>query len=100
VQFLITAYDGKDSEAPARRAKVRPQHLEEVKVLADEGKVLYGAAILDDEGNMIGSIMVVDFPSLEALKSDWFNKEPYVVGDVWKEIDIKPCKVSDIFLQK
>jgi len=62
MQFLITAYDGKDNEALARRMNVREQHLDGVKRLKAEGKHLYGAAILDDSGKMIGSIMIVEYP--------------------------------------
>jgi len=97
MQFLITAYDGKDSEAGARRSSVREQHLEGVKRLKKERKALYGVAILDDDNKMIGSIMVVDFPTKEILMSEWLSSEPYVTGNVWKEIDIKPCKVPDFF---
>ena len=98
MQFLILAYDGTDSEAINRRYKVREQHLEGVRKGKEEGKHLYGAAILDEKGKMIGSIMVVDYPSKEILVNEWLNHEPYVTGDVWKKIDIQPCKVSEVFL--
>jgi len=100
MHFLITAYDGKDSEAPLRRQNAREQHLEGVKRLIKEGKHLFGAAILDDEGKMIGSIMIVDYPSREALVSEWLNGEPYVVGKVWETIEIQPCMVPGFFLDR
>ena len=100
MQFFLTAYDGTDSEAGERRAKVREQHLEVVRRLKKEGKHLYGAAILDDDSKMIGSIMIVEYPSLEILKKEWLDTEPYIVGDVWKDIDIKPCKVPDVFFEQ
>ena len=100
MHFLITAYDGKDSEAGARRANARPQHLECVKKFNKEGKHLYGAAILDDSNNMIGSVMIVDFPSREVLESEWLSIEPYVTCGVWQEIDIQPCRVPDVFLDE
>ena len=100
MQFIITAYDGKDSDASARRSKVREQHLEGVKKLIKEGRHLYGAAILDDDGKMVGSIMIVDYPSRETLTSEWLDSEPYVTGDVWRKIEIKPCRIPDFFLDK
>ena len=100
MHFLITAFDGKDSEANVRRAQARAKHLEGVKKLIKEEKHLYAAAILDDDGNMIGSMMVVDYPSKEILVNEWLNNEPYVVGKVWEQVDIKPCKVPDFFLDK
>jgi uncharacterized protein YciI len=98
MQFLIIAYDGKDDEALTRRMKVREQHLEGVRKVIKKNH-LYGAAILDDSGKMIGSIMVVDYPSLEDLHKQWLDNEPYVVGDVWREITIKPCRVPDLFME-
>ena len=100
MQFLVIAYDGTDSEAPARRAKVRQQHLDGVKKLAKEGKAVFGAALIGEDGSMIGSSMVMEYDSKEELLEDWFNQEPYVMGEVWKDVTIKPCKVSDFFLDK
>ena len=100
MQFIITAYDGKDSDAGARRNAAREQHLEGVKKAIKEGKHLFAAAILDDESKMIGSMMVVDYSSLEVLKNEWLNCEPYVTGNVWQEIEIKPCRVPEFFLDR
>ena len=98
MHFLITAFDGKDSEASTRRNNVREQHLEGAKKLIKERKLLYAAAILDNNSKMIGSIMIVDFPSKDILSNEWLNNEPYILGNVWEEIDIKPCYVPDFIL--
>jgi len=37
---------------------------------------------------------MVDFPSEKAL-NEWLDKEPYVVGGVWKEIIIHKCRTRD-----
>ena len=76
MHFLITAYDGHDGEAIIRRNAVREQHLQGIKKLIAEGKALYGAAILDDDNKMIGSILMADFPSKEALMSEWLDTLP------------------------
>ena len=47
---------------------------------------------------MIGSMMVVEYPSLDNLQMNWLKTEPYIVGDVWREIEIKPFRVPDIFI--
>ena len=78
--------------------KVRQMHLEGVLRQKKERRHLYGAALLDDEGNMIGSIMVVDYPSREILEKEWLDSEPYVTGGVWQNIEIKPCRVPDVFM--
>jgi len=98
MQFLITAYDGKDEDALSRRLSVREKHLETITKLKDQGKVLYGLAILDDDGKMIGSTMVAQFDSEEQMRHEWLDAEVYVTANVWQEIKIQPCNVAGIFL--
>ena len=97
--FIVTAYDGKDSEAPARRNNVREKHLAGVRKCVEERKHIFGAAIVDEAEKMTGSVMVVDYPSKEILMEEWLNSEPYVLENVWQEIDIQPCRVPDFFLR-
>lgn len=97
MQFVITAYDGKDDKALERRLAAREDHLKLVEKLFNEKRYLYGAAILDDNENMIGSCVVVDFPSREGVE-EYLKQEPYVKGNVWQEIDVKPCRVAPIFM--
>ncbi len=42
---------------------------------------------------MIGSMMVVDYPTREALDL-WLAGEPYVTGRVRERVEVKPCKVA------
>lgn len=93
MQFLITAYDGKDDEAQARRAAARPAHIDGAKSLKDAGNILIGGAILDDEGNMIGSSMVVEFEDREAL-DQWLHNDPYVTEGVWQDITVSPFRTA------
>jgi uncharacterized protein YciI len=91
MQFLLTAYDGTDSGAPARRLKVRPVHLELVEKLKNSGEFLFGGAILDDNGQMIGSMIVYEFPDRKSL-DEWLKQEPYIYGKVWEKITIVPFR--------
>jgi hypothetical protein len=95
MQFLLVAYDGTDSEAPERRMKVRPEHLEKIAVLKKNGEFLLGGAILDDDGKMIGSMIVYEFPDRLALDES-LKKEPYINHGVWKHIDIRPFRLASI----
>ena len=88
MQFIVIAYDGIDDKAIERRKAVREDHLKNAKEMFDSGKWLYAAAILDDAGKMIGSMVMCDFVSREELKKQWLNREPYVLGKVWEKIDI------------
>ena len=97
MHFLVTAYDGVDNDSSLRRYNARERHLDGVKTKIKEGSHLFGAAILNEQGDMIGSVMIVDYPSIEMLHSEWLNSEPYVLDNVWERIDIQPCRVPDFF---
>ncbi len=95
--FIVIARDGKDKEALDRRLKVREDHIRMGDRLKAEGKALYGAALLSDEGQMNGSVYIVDFASRKEL-DEWLKIEPYVVGEVWKNIEVIPCQIGPSFI--
>jgi uncharacterized protein len=99
MHYLIMAYDATDEKALKRRLAAREEHLASIGKLKTEDKALYGAALLDDSGNMIGSMLVVNFPSEDALRQ-YLASEPYITGHVWVQVEVKPCKVPEIFQTK
>ncbi len=96
MQFVVIAYDGKDDKAFERRLAAREEHVALGNRMRDAGQMLYGVAILDDSGKMIGSVMICEFASKAEL-DQWLKIEPYVTADVWQEIEIKPCRVGPSF---
>jgi len=94
MQFIVIAYDGTDEKALERRMAVREKHLKYAQQMFDEGKWLYASAILDDDGKMIGSMIVCDYPSREELNEQWLKHEAYVTGNVWETIKIHRTKVA------
>ena len=97
--FLVIGYDGSDDKAQERRMAARDNHLAGVVKMKAEGKAIYGVAMLNDQGKMIGSCVVVDFPSRGDLDA-WLKTEPYVIGNVWQKIEVFPAQVPPMFLQK
>jgi uncharacterized protein len=93
MQFLVVARDGTDDEAIERRRRVRPTHLESIAPLVEDGHVLVGGAILNDADEMIGSMLLVDFPDRAALDA-WIEADPYVTGGVWREIEVSPYRAA------
>jgi uncharacterized protein YciI len=87
MRYAVIARDGTDPEAKARRLAVRPAHLERVVPFVERGRVLIGGAILDEDGDMVGSILLTDFASREEVEA-WVADDPYVTGGVWKEIEV------------
>lgn len=98
MQYLVLAYDNNDDGASERRMQSREEHTKLISYYKEKGNMIMGAALLDDDGNMIGSTIIVDFPSEEDLH-EWLEKEPYVLNDVWREANILPCAVAPSFLK-
>lgn len=98
MHYLIITHDGTDEKALDRRLAARDRHLSSIERLKAEGKALYGAALLDNAGTMRGSILIVNFPSDEELR-EYLASDPYVTGHVWEQVEVKPCRVPDIFLK-
>lgn len=95
MQFMLIGYDGTDTGAMERRLRVREAHLENIAVLKKSGGCLFGGAILSDEGKMIGSVIVYDFPDRQSL-DEKLKEEVYISGGVWEKIEIKPFRVAKI----
>jgi uncharacterized protein len=96
-QWLIIARDGTDPEAPERRLKSRPAHLEGAARLQEAGHLLMGGAILDDAGRMVGSAAVAQFATRAEL-DEWLRTDPYVTGGVWRDIQVIPYRVAPHFI--
>jgi hypothetical protein len=92
-QFLVTAYDATDAEAPARRKAARPAHFEGIKPMVARGEIVVGGALLGEAGDMVGSVVLAEFPSRTELDA-WLEREPYVKEGVWKKIEIKPIRIA------
>ena len=88
MQFLVKAYDGEGMLE--KRMEVRPRHLEGMKALGKQ--VIIAGGLLDDEGKMKGSALVMEFPDRAALDA-YLANEPYVVENVWQKIEIEPINV-------
>ena len=88
MQFIVKAYDGEGMLE--KRMAVRPRHLEGMKKLGKQ--IICAGGLLDDEGNMKGSALVMEFPDLAAL-DDYLANEPYVTEGVWQKIDVEVMNV-------
>ena len=96
LQFLITAFDGTDADAPARRKATKDEHLALGKKMMSAGHVLFSTAILDDEEQTIGSARVMQFESRAEL-DEWLDDEPYITNKVWQKVDVRRCRMGPMF---
>ncbi|MBP9690845.1 hypothetical protein KBD81_02065 [Candidatus Woesebacteria bacterium] len=97
MQFIITAHDFKKGGLE-RRLAARKEHIAMGDKMKAAGNYLMGVALLDENEQMIGSVMILDFPSREEL-NEWLKVEPYLVKNVWEKVEIAPCKVGPTFLK-
>ena len=88
MQFVITAYDG--AGLLARRMEVRPRHMEGMARMA--GHVLCAGGLLDEDGKMKGSVLVMEFKDREELDA-YLAQEPYVTEHVWERIEVERMNV-------
>jgi uncharacterized protein YciI len=95
-QFVVIAYDDQDPGAYERRMTVRGSHVETINRYRAQGNILCGIAITDDNGKMIGSVVVTNFESREAF-DEWLAAEPYVLGKVWKDITVLNGEIGPSF---
>ena len=90
MRFIVIARDGSDPEVKDRRAAARPAHLEWIAPYVESGFLL-GGAILDEAGDMVGSVVLADLPTRAEL-DEWLAGDPYVTGGVWQEIEVRPYR--------
>jgi uncharacterized protein YciI len=88
MQFIVKAYDGKGMLE--KRMAVRPRHLEGMARLG--AHVVCAGGLLDDEGKMKGSVLIMDFQNREEL-DNYLANEPYVQEHVWVKIEVERLNV-------
>lgn len=93
--YAIMSTDIDDSRA-ARQAN-RPAHLERLRALQDEGRLLLAGPFpaIDNpepgEAGFTGSLVIAEFEDLAAAQA-WADADPYVSGGVYREVLVKPFK--------
>lgn len=79
------------------RATAREAHLARLRSLAADGRLLVAGphpavdARDPGEAGFSGSLVIAEFPSLEAA-GDWADEDPYVAAGVYRKVTVKPFK--------
>ncbi|MBA1294824.1 YciI family protein [Pseudomonas lurida] len=80
-----------------KRMSVRPAHVERLKQLQAEGRMVlagpHPAIESNDPGEagFTGSLIVAEFPTLAEARA-WADADPYVAAGVYDSVVIKPFK--------
>lgn len=89
--IMSTDFEGSLS----KRLEARPAHVARLVALRDEGRLLvagpHPAVDSQDPGpaGFTGSLVVVDFPSLEEAQA-WADQDPYIAAGVYQKVIVKP----------
>lgn len=89
--FVISAMD--KPGALSLRQATRPAHFDYVKAT---GQVRLGGPYLDEAGNMIGSLLIVEAPDLEAAEA-WAKEDPYAKAGLFQSSMVTPWKATANF---
>jgi uncharacterized protein YciI len=93
--YAIVGTDVPDSLT--RRQSARPAHLERLRKLCDEGRLLLAGAFpaidAEDPGlaGFTGSLIVAEFADLAAARA-WADADPYVGADVYRAVEVRPFR--------
>ena len=88
MQFIVKAYDGEGMLD--KRMEVRPRHLEGIERIKEH--VICAGGLLDDEGKMKGSVLIMEYENREQL-DEYLAKKPYVQEHVWQKIEVERMNV-------
>ena len=71
---------------------VTKRFLNDAKTICLFDHIIVAGGLLDEEGKMKGSALVMDFPSRAEL-DDYIANEPYVLEGVWEKIEVEQINV-------
>ncbi len=74
-----------------QRTATRPVHLEHLKSMGD--KLVLAGALMGDDGNPEGSLLVLEADNLEAAKATLLA-DPFIAEGIFGSVEVKPWRVA------
>ena len=93
--YIVLARDNPDTLA--QRLVARPAHLARLQELLAQGRLKLAGPMpaIDNENpgeaGFSGSLLVVEFPSLDAARV-WADADPYIAAGVYRSVEILPFR--------
>ncbi|WP_213956548.1 MULTISPECIES: YciI family protein [unclassified Variovorax] len=85
--FVILSLDKPDSQA--LRQALRPAHLD--YLTARQDKMLAGGALLDADGQAIGSLIILDAPDAQSAQA-FAGEDPFGEGQLFASVQVMPWR--------
>jgi uncharacterized protein YciI len=95
---MVLAWDKTDEQGVARRDQSRAAHGESIRARFEAGEVVLGSGILDEEGVVRGSIIVMDLPDRAAVDA-YLATEPFQAAGVWERVEVHTLRIPDMYLE-
>jgi uncharacterized protein len=73
------------------RVATRPQHVEYLQGQADA--VRLAGPYLDDDGDMCGSLLIIDAPDLAAARA-FAAADPYAKAGLFERVEVRPFRTG------
>lgn len=93
--YVIEGFDSAD--VLDARLQVRPAHLQRLRELADQGRLLLAGPCpaIDGEdpgpAGFSGSLVIAQFDALQQAQA-WADADPYVAAGVYQRVLVRPFK--------
>ncbi|EKD77979.1 MAG: hypothetical protein ACD_42C00096G0007 [uncultured bacterium] len=84
-----------------KRKSIRPAHLVRLAELKVQNRLLAAGPLMNRDGDnpfvagIHGSLIIAKFNNLDEAK-EWIAADPYVTGEVYQRITVKPFKVVEV----
>lgn len=85
--FLFTATDKPDSAA--LRQQIRPLHRQHIHGDHDYARLVYGAPLADENGQMGGTFLLIEAESIAAAQR-FLDEDPYIKAGLFAEEKLTP----------
>jgi len=91
--YMILGHDVPNSLA--LRKETRPAHVERLKLLQTEGRLILAGprpaidALDPGAAGFVGSLVVAEFEDLTAART-WAEADPYIKAGVYSHVDVQP----------
>lgn len=97
MNFILNGYDYKDEKSLERRMAAREGHVKNIEAMKNDKKILMACAMLNSDGNMCGSTLILEMENKEAV-DEYLKTEAYVLEKVWERVEVIECKIPPMFL--
>ena len=87
--YILIAHDRKNGLE--HRMAHRPAHLEHMARLDATGRIQYGGPLLNEDGDMSGSLIIIEADDIESARAT-FAEDPYVIHGVFDDYDVVGTK--------